>query len=150
MSHGYCFADNLPARSLRHEQREDVVAGGAVRVTAAGGNLLVEEGVGALALCGEAPPRAQGPVPARRQRHRQHPRPARDHVEQAPQRPSDPLAALGVVEAEDGPHDHLEGDRLHARERGELAICRPCGDSPFGHLFHHRPVGAHPLTVKRR
>ena len=102
------------------QQREDVVAVGAVRVGAARADLLVEQGVGLARARRRSAPRGcaarcgrrSAPASARARR-------LRDHVEQAPQRRADPLAPLAVVDAEDRAHDHLERDRLHARQDRE-------------------------------
>ena len=74
---------------------------------------------------------------------------AADHVEQSAQRRGDAAAALGVLDAEHGAGDHLERDRLHAREDGEGAIARPGRDLALGGLDDDPLVAAHPLAVER-
>jgi hypothetical protein len=130
------------------QQREHVVALGEVRRVAAGADLLVDERVGRIQ---GGPQRASLRDPARaEQRELRHPARLGGPGEAGPQHLAEALHARAVPDPEDGPHDHLERDRLHGRPgahrhtRGQaLALAR-------GHVGHCLLVAPHPLAVERR
>ena len=57
---------------------------------------------------------------------------------------------VGLVDAEDGAQDHLEGDRLHLVMDRKRSPERPAIDHLVGDVAHEAPVELHALAVERR
>ena len=136
----------------RQQQREDVVARrrrpGSRRRAA---DLLVEQLVGLAARGGEARPgaaavRCGSAVSASISTRRRLPTMSSRRRSGAPSRSSRSRSSTPKTVA----HDHLERDRLHARQDREAAPPRPGRHVPLGDLAHHLAVLAHPLAVERR
>ena len=79
------------------QQREDVVAVGAVRIGPPSADLLEEDGVGPVARPEEPPPGAEPAVAAGRQADPEDAERASDQVEQLPQRRADGIEPVGPV-----------------------------------------------------
>ena len=58
--------------------------------------------------------------------------------------------ALLVVDAEDGAHDHRQGDPLRVRAQRERLADRPALHLPQGDLAHQLAVALDPLAVEGR
>ena len=131
----------------REQHREDVVALGEIGAAAVLGDLGIEELVGARAQLGEAAEHRQL-AHARSGKAQGNGRGARR--KDRDQSVAESLAAVGVLDSEHGAQDHLEGDLLHARVKGELGPLRPAGDGALGRLADHLLIAAHALTVEGR
>ena len=114
-------------------------------------DLLVEQLVGLGARGAIAAPRAARPGAAAGERERQHPasgwRSCRAGAAAARRARS---RRRSVLDAEDRAQDHLERDRLHARQHGERRVRR---GQPRCGARRPRPSSrrsAHPLAVERR
>ena len=131
-----------------HEPRQDVVAGVPRPVTALA-QLLAEDRVDRGAELAQT----RRCAIAARSAHDQPgqlPRRGGRRLDQTGQERAQAGPPVRVVDSEHDAHDHLERQRLRARERGEGPRVGPAVHGPFGDLADGGLEGAHALAMERR
>ena len=133
------------------QDRQHVVALLDVGGTAAAGDLVVDLGIGRGPQAQEALPdvAADRAADLGQRDHRER---AALHADIEHRRESlaQPREPVGVVDAEDGPHDDLQRDLLRSRPQSERLAHRPARDLLLRDLAHHVAVALHALTVEGR
>ena len=130
------------------EHREDVVAVGALGAAAAD---LVEQDLVGAALHPREPEHIRVRHAVEAEGHAHHELPAVGApVHELAQRRAAAVEPVGILDAEDGAHDHLERDRLRVRHRRHALADRPARELLLGRFRHEVAVALHPLAVERR
>ena len=129
------------------QQREDVVALLVAGFGPPHPDLLEDEFVQRFARADEPRPRAgRAEVAAQHREGGDDADAAGEIVDQPLEAPQPAL----VVDAEDGAHDHRQGDPLGVRSQRERLADRPSLHLPPGHRHHQLAVALDPLAVERR
>ena len=137
----------LPVLVARpHEQRQDVVALGQVRLAPAPLELVIDDRVQPVQ---RPPDPAGGALEARPAQREQHYRNRMNRLEQPGDRSSERLHALRL-HPEHRPQDHLERDPARALLQAHRPAHRPARHVAPGGLDDHVLVLAHPLAVEGR
>jgi hypothetical protein len=131
-----------------HEERQDVRSALEVLLAPAPPDLLEEQVVDRRQVLVEAGPGSLQPDrEPEREDDEDHER-ALGRIEHALESVPQAVEALALLEAEDGPNDHVEGYGLHAGPDREGLPSRPALELPLGGLDDQLAVGLHPLAVE--